>query len=148
MMRAFPPRTQGAGMAVRIDVVYEGDLQCTVTHPSGDRIVTDAPLDNEGQGRHFSPTDLSAASIGSCMLTVMGIVARRHGLDIAGSLAVVDKVMGATPRRHIARLVVRITLPSRLAEAERKLLEDTARACPVTASLGASTEIDLGFEYL
>lgn len=136
-------------MAVQVDVVYEGDLHCVATHgPSRDTIPTDAPLDNRGQGRHFSPTDLVGAAMGTCMLTIMGIAARDRGIDIEGARAQVLKEMSEVPRRHIARLTVRITLPARLDARERAVMEAAARGCPVHASLGPDTEVDLGFLYV
>ncbi len=135
-------------MAVRIDIRYEGDLHCTVVHgPSGDSFRTDAPPDNRGRGEHISPTDLVAAAMGSCMLTVMGIVARDRDIDMTGARAQVVKEMSSVPRRHIARLEVEITLPARLDARERALLEAAARGCPVHASLGADTETALSFVY-
>lgn len=135
-------------MAVRIDCVYEGDLQCAAIHgPSGDRMVTDAPVDNQGKGQHFSPTDLVATAVGTCMLTVMGIAAKNRNLDMTGATAVVEKEMSAVPRRHISRLTVKIVLPAHLDEKARKLLEATARTCPVAASMSADTVIDLAFDY-
>jgi len=134
---------------VRVDVVYEGDLHCVAVHgPSKDTITTDAPVDNRGRGEHFSPTDLLGAAMGTCMLTIMGIAARDRGIDIRGARAEVQKEMSAVPRRHIGKLTVRITLPARLSERERALMEAAARSCPVHASLGPQTEVDLGFEYV
>ena len=136
-------------MAVTLDVVYDGDLECTLTHgPSGDRMRTDAPVDNRGRGAHFSPTDLVGAAMGSCMLTVMGIVARDRGWDMTGATAKVVKEMGAEPRRHIAKLTVAITLPAALDEKARAILERTAATCPVQASMGPLTQIDLTFQYV
>lgn len=136
-------------MPVTIDCRYEGDLHCTAVHgPSRDRILTDAPVDNRGKGEHFSPTDLVAASIGVCALTIMGIAARDRGIDIAGARASVTKEMGAVPRRHISRLTATFTLPAALDERERKLMEAAARTCPVQASLGELTELVLAFEYV
>lgn len=136
-------------MAVTIDVVYDGDLECTLTHgPSGDKMRTDAPTDNRGRGLHFSPTDLVGAGMGSCMLTVMGIVARDRGWDMKGATAKVVKDMGAVPRRHIAKLTVTITLPKALDEKARTTLERTALTCPVHASLGELTKVDLSFHYV
>jgi len=136
-------------MAVRIDIAYDGDLECTLTHgPSGDTMRTDAPVDNRGRGAHFSPTDLVGASMGSCMLTVMGIVARDRGWDMTGARATVLKEMGAVPRRHIAKLTVEITLPAALDEKARVVLERTAHTCPVKASLGELTTVDLTFRYI
>jgi putative redox protein len=136
-------------MAVTVDVNYDGDLECTLTHgPSGDRMRTDAPVDNKGRGRRFSPTDLVGAAMGSCTLTVMGIVARDHGWNMDGATAKVVKEMGAVPRRHIAKLTVDITLPAALDEKARTILERTAHTCPVQASMGPSTEIVLHFHYV
>ena len=136
-------------MAVTLDVVYDGDLECTLTHgPSGDRMRTDAPVDNRGKGAHFSPTDLVGAAMGSCTLTVMGIVARDRGWDMTGATAKVIKEMGAEPRRHIAKLTVAITLPAALDEKARTILERTAATCPVQASMGPLTQIDLSFQYV
>jgi putative redox protein len=136
-------------MGVTIDVVYDGDLECTLTHgPSGDKMRTDAPVDNRGRGAHFSPTDLVGASMGSCMLTVMGIVARDAGWDMKGATAKVVKEMGVQPRRHIAKLTVDIALPAALDENARRSLERTARACPVHASLGELTQVVLTFSYV
>jgi putative redox protein len=135
-------------MPVKIDVTYEGDLHCTVVHaPSGNRFPTDAPVDNRGRGEHISPTDLVAAAIGSCMLTIMGIAARDHDVDMSGARASVVKEMSAVPRRHISRLTVEITLPARLDTRARRLLEAAARGCPVHASLGPDTAVDLRIVY-
>ena len=135
-------------MSVKIDVTYDGDLHCTVVHgPSGNRFLTDAPVDNRGRGEHISPTDLVAAAIGSCMLTIMGIAARNHDIDMAGARATVVKEMSAVPRRHISKLTVVITLPARLDARARRLLEAAARGCPVHASLGPDTQVDLSIVY-
>ena len=135
-------------MAVRVDIVYEGDLHCIATHgPSGDRLPTDAPVDNKGRGAHFSPTDLVGAAMGTCMLTIMGIAARDRGFDMNGARAEVLKEMLNEPRRHISKLTVRITLPARLGPRERAVLEAAAHGCPVHASLGPDTHVDLGFVY-
>ncbi len=136
-------------MGVRMSVVYEGDLHYNAEHgPSKDRIMTDAPVDNRGRGEHFSPTDLVGAALGTCTLTVMAIAARDHGFVIDGARADVEKEMGAVPRRHIARLRVRIELPARLDEHQRALMEATARTCPVAASLGPETAVDVTFDYV
>lgn len=136
-------------MSVTVEVVYDGDLECTLTHgPSKDTMRTDAPVDNRGRGVHFSPTDLVGAAMGSCTLTVMGIVARDRGWDMKGATARVVKDMGADPRRHIAKLTVDITLPATLDDKARTILERTAHTCPVQASMGALTEIVLTFHYV
>ena len=136
-------------MGVRIDLRYDGALQCQAVHePSGDTLSTDAPKDNHGQGLHFSPTDLLATSLGACMLTTMGIAARAHALDITGSTAEVEKHMGATPRRHVARLSVKISVPATVPDAQREVLQTAAATCPVASSLAPATVIDLLFAYV
>jgi putative redox protein len=136
-------------MSVGIDIVYEGDLRCAAVHgPSGDRLLTDAPSDNEGRGRHFSPTDLVATSLGTCILTIMGIAAKKRGFSIEGARVSVAKHMEAKPRRHIGRIELRFSLPAALAERPRILLEAVAETCPVAASLSSDTEVDMQFEYV
>lgn len=121
-------------MTSRIE--YLGDLRTQATHLlSGQQILTDAPLDNQGRGEAFSPTDLCATSLGSCMLTIMGISARGHGLDITGTTAEITKIMAADPRR-IARIEVKIIMPKGdYSERHRQILETAARTCPVAFSL-------------
>ena len=132
---------------VTIDAVYEGGLHCRVLHgPSGASFITDAPADNGGQGVAFSPTDLVGAALGSCMLTVMGIMAQRHGLDLVGTRAHVEKEMVGNPRR-IARLAVAITFAKAFAPAERELLERTALTCPVHHSLRPDVDAPVRFVY-
>jgi putative redox protein len=135
-------------MAVTVDITYDGELHCTATHgPSGNRLLTDAPADNRGKGEHFSPTDLVGTAMGTCMLTIMGIAARDKSIDMTGASARVVKEMGTQPRRHIARLTVTIALPARLDTRARRILEAAARDCPVQASLGPLTAVDLVFVY-
>lgn len=137
-------------MAVDIDIVYTGDLHCEATHrPSGTRIVTDAPLDNGGKGEAFSPTDLCATSLGACLVTTMALVATRHGIELAGTTVHVVKEMVADPRRRIGALRTTVAFPKGLAlsPGDRALLEATARACPVTQSLGPGVEVPMEFVY-
>lgn len=135
-------------MSVRMRVTYPGELHCEALHePSGSRLETDAPKDNEGRGERFSPTDLVGAALGSCMLTVMGIVARRHAWDLAGACAEVEKEMVAAPVRRIARLGVRITLPASVPATARPVLERAAATCPVHQSLHPDVKIDVAFEW-
>ena len=120
---------------VTITAKYEGDLCCTALHgPSGAQLQTDAPKDNEGLGRFFSPTDLVATALGTCILTTMGIVARRHGITLQGATVKVEKHMQSNPRR-IARLPVELRVPGTFTAEQKKLLEATAHACPVHKSL-------------
>ncbi len=129
-------------------VEYLGELRTECTHlRSGQRFVTDAPVDNQGKGEAFSPTDLSATSLAACMLTTMGISARNHGIDMAGASADVNKVMASDPRR-IARVEVTVRMPKKeYSETQKKILEGAARTCPVALSLAAELEQVMVFEW-
>jgi putative redox protein len=121
---------------VRIDVVYEGKLHTRATHePSQSVIATDAPKDNMGLGEAFSPTDLLATSLATCILTTMGIVAQREQIDMAGATATVIKEMTTTPPRRVAKLTVTINMPAALDEVQTQKLTNAANACPVKKSL-------------
>jgi len=97
---------------VKITGEYQGDLHCTAVHePSGTGLATDAPKDNQGRGESFSPTDLIATGLGTCIATTMAIAARRHGVDLAGLRYEVTKEMSADAPRRIARLTVHLHLP-------------------------------------
>ena len=113
-------------------VLYEGSLRTRAVHiASGSTIVTDAPTDNNGKGEAFSPTDLVATSLASCMLTIMGIIAERDGIDLKGAHAEVEKVMSKNPRR-ISKVGIRIHLNGHLINPpDRDRLERAARHCPV-----------------
>ncbi len=117
-------------------VTYDGDLRCTLTHTlSGVQINTDAPPDNQGKGQAFSPTDLCAVSLASCMLTIMGMRVRERGISIDGARAEVTKVMAADPRR-IARVEIRLFMPpNNYSDADKALLRHIAHTCPVALSL-------------
>jgi putative redox protein len=131
-----------------IEVEYEGDLHCRAVHgPSGKSFGTDAPPDNQGKGEAFSPTDLVATAMGTCMLTIMGIYARRKGIDLRGSRVRVTKEMIADPARRIWRLGAAFELPSHLDAAQRAALENAARTCPVKRSLHPDVQVDLMFRY-
>jgi uncharacterized OsmC-like protein len=127
-------------------VIYQGDLRTTATHlQSGVEIITDAPTDNQGRGEAFSPTDLCATSLATCMMTIMGISARNRGLDLSGTVAEVRKIMAADPRR-ISRIEVTLRIPDRnFSEMERKVLETAGRNCPVALSLHPDIEQDIHF---
>ncbi len=131
-------------MAVEMEIVYEGSLKCRATHlPSGSVIVTEAPVDNGGTGGAFSPTDLVGSALASCVMTVMGIVAQRQGIDLRGMTARVVKEMAAAPVRRIGALTVVITPPPglKLSNEDRKRLEHAAEICPVKKSLHPDVEI-------
>ena len=131
---------------VEIKIAYEGNLRCKAVHgPSGHEILTDAPVDNMGKGEFFSPTDLVAAGLGTCMLTVMGIVANRHKIDMTGSTATVIKEMASAPARQIGILQVKINVPGSLTAEQKVLLENAAKACPVHKSLSHTIDIPLEF---
>ena len=133
---------------VSIDLKYEGDLHCQIVHgPSGTVLNTDAPKDNQGRGESFSPTDLAAAALGSCMLTLMGIQARTLGIDIAGMTATVDKEMTSAPPRMIKSLTVKVRIPKPVGAEDRLKLERAARTCPVHQSLHPDIEKKIEFVW-
>ena len=133
---------------VKIQIVYEGDLHCRLTHgPSGKEIVTDAPKDNMGKGESFSPTDLVASALGSCMLTIMGIFAQKHGINIQGAQVAVTKEMVKEPERKIGRITLIFKMVRGLSSEQRSLLEKAAYTCPVHKSLSREVETPITFEY-
>ena len=136
-------------MSVRIEVQYEGELHTTARHgPSGAVLETDAPKDNEGKGESFSPTDLLATALGTCMLTVMGILARRKGWDMKGARVSVDKDMVADPVRRIGQLGLRFEMPEGIPEDARKPLERAAHTCPVHQSLHPDVKVETSFAWV
>ena len=133
---------------VEMKLVYEGGLHTTALHgPSSASLETDAPIDNQGKGESFSPTDLLATSLASCMLTTMAIVGDREGWEIAGARARVEKHMELEPRRRVGRVVVELEMPAGIARAARGRLEETARGCPVAASLHPDTIVELSMSW-
>lgn len=134
-------------MTVEIKGQYEGDLRVKLTHgPSGSVIETDAPTDNQGKGARFSPTDLVTAALGACMMTIMGIVAKRDGIDINSASFRVEKHMSENPRR-IGKIILEIKMPGNLTLEQRKKLEKAAYTCPVHHSLLPEIEKDIIFIY-
>jgi uncharacterized OsmC-like protein len=129
-------------------VRYEGALRTEALHlSSGTVIHTDAPPDNQGLGRSFSPTDLAATSLASCMFTIMGIKARDKGWDLTGMTADVTKIMAADPRR-IAQIVLEVQMPEGdWNESSRIILERAARTCPVALSLHPDIQVDLRIQW-
>ncbi|TRO65275.1 OsmC family protein [Christiangramia sabulilitoris] len=128
-------------------VKYLGDLRTESEHlQSGSKVITDAPVDNHGKGEAFSPTDMVANSLATCMLTIMGIKAESMGLVIKGTSAEVTKVMAAEPRR-IAQIEINIKFPEKYSEKEAKILENAALNCPVFHSLHPDIEKNISFTY-
>jgi putative redox protein len=140
----------GQIMAIEISIDYQGNLNCEAKHsPSGKSIITDAPIDNGGRGEAFSPTDLVGAALGTCIITVMDLVGRRSGIDLAGTKVHVIKEMTSIPIRRIGKLTVTVTYPNglKLSEADKKKLEKTAHTCPVKQSLHPDVEVVVCFNY-
>ena len=132
---------------VTLSSTYEGGLRCRAVHgPSGTTLLTDAPIDNHGKGESFSPTDLVATALGTCMMTIMGIVAERHGIDLAGMRAETVKEMTKEPPRRIAALRTRLTIPLAPDHPQRAALEQAAHTCPVHKSLHPG--IDAAIEFV
>jgi putative redox protein len=135
-------------VSVRIEIRYEGELHTRATHgPSGGSLETDAPKDNEGKGESFSPTDLLATALGGCMLTTMGIVARRNGWDMKGARVTVDKHMVADPLRRVGRLEVRFAMPAGIPAEAHEPLERAAHTCPVHQSLHPDVKVETTFSW-
>lgn len=133
---------------VEIDIEYQGSLRCKAVHgPSKTELVTDAPVDNQGKGEAFSPTDLCATALGSCMATIMGIQARTLEVDISGMIVHVGKTMSADLPRRIAQLDVEITMPGELSEKHKKQLICAAEQCPVHYSLHPDIKVNLEFNW-
>jgi len=131
---------------VTITSTYDGALRCTSTHgPSSVTLITDAPVDNHGKGESFSPTDLVATAVANCMMTVMGIAAERHGVDLKGTTVTIGKEMSSDLPRRIIGLKSVMTIPLPANHPQRALLEGAAKACPVKQSL--APEIDASVEF-
>ena len=134
-------------MAVEISGEYQGNLRVALQHgPSGSTLHTAAPVDNQGDGSSFSPTDLLATALGSCILTTMAIVARREGIPFEGGTFSLEKHMRPDPRR-VARVPVRIDMPPGLSSEQRAILERAALTCPVYQSLSPEIEKEVEFVY-
>ena len=128
-------------------VKYKGELRTEAEHlRSGKTIITDAPVDNQGKGEAFSPTDLVATSLASCMLTIMGIVAERDGIKLEGTIAEVEKNMAKNPRR-IGEIKIKIKFSQKLNPDEREKLERAAKTCPVSGSLNENLKETFEFIY-
>lgn len=131
-----------------IAIEYIGDLKCRAVHQeSGTVLMTDAPKDNQGEGSSFSPTDLVATALGSCIATIMGIVAKRRNLDIKGTKIEVIKEMASAPHRRVGKLLTTITFPHKFEGQDRVMLEHGAHTCPVHKSLHPDIEAPIHFIY-
>jgi len=129
-------------------VTYDGNLRTECVHlKSGDSFVTDAPTDNNGLGQAFSPTDMVATGLASCILTMMGIKANNLEVNLRGSLAEVTKHMASAPRR-ISKIEVHLSLPSNISDKDRKILIHTANTCPVHFSLHPEIEKEISFNWV
>ena len=129
-------------------IVYEGDLRTRMTHlHSGNEVITDAPLDNQGLAQAFSPTDLLATALGSCLMTIMGIKARDMKLELKGTILEVTKIMASNPRR-ISEVHIIIRFPSNtFSDKEKSILENAAKTCPVAQSLHPDIKQEITFNW-
>jgi putative redox protein len=133
---------------VEMRIRYTGSLRCEATHgPSGATIQTDAPKDNMGKGEAFSPTDLVATAVGTCMLTIMGIMAARHGIDIAGTEVRVSKEMVSSPTRRIGTVTIDIHVPMPVSDEDKLRLQGAAETCPVVKSLHPEVRVPVHFHW-
>jgi putative redox protein len=129
---------------VKILLEYSGDLHCEAVHgPSDAKLETDAPVDNQGRGESFSPTDLVATGLGACMATLMGIYARKHDIDLKGMRIEVVKVMSTEPPRRIAKLLCEVWMPC----PENEGLKQAALTCPVHLSVHPDIERPVVFHW-
>ena len=130
-----------------IEITYTGNLRTEITHvQSGQKVLTDAPLDNHGKGEAISPTDMLAASLGSCMLTVMGLAARTHGIDMDGTDCSVTKIMAANPRR-VGEIMVSFKFHKQYTDKEKKILESASLTCPIYYSLSPDLKKTVEFGW-
>jgi putative redox protein len=133
---------------VNIHVSYSGNKKCALTHPEGATLNTDAPKDIGGDASAFSPTDLVAAGLASCILTTMAMYAERNGFSLEGAKASVEKHMSTTAPRRIARLPVVVLLPGSVPSEWREKIERVGHTCPVHASLHPDVDAPIEYRYL
>jgi putative redox protein len=131
-----------------VKTIYLGDLRTENEHlQSGTRILTDAPTDNQGKGEYFSPTDLLATALGTCIMTIMGIKARDNGIDITGTEIEITKIMANFPRK-VGEVIVEFNFPKKnYGEDEKKLIERVAKTCPVPLSLHPDLKQTIKFNW-
>ena len=131
----------------KANIVYQNNLRTEAEHiASGEKIITDAPVDNNGKGEAFSPTDLVSTALGSCMITIMAISANKYDIDVSGTDASVKKIMGSDPRR-ISEIAIYINMNKNIEEKDRRRLERAALACPVHKSLHPDLVKKIRFFY-
>jgi len=135
-------------MEETVNTTYLGELRTQARHVrSGVELITDAPPDNKGKGESFSPTDLLATALGSCMLTIMGIAAREHGFNIDGTDVKIWKIMVSDPRR-VGEVKIELTFPKNdFTDKEKKIIERSAFTCPVYLSLHPEMKKTIEFRY-
>lgn len=130
-----------------LKTVYKGNLRTEITHlQSGGIVITDAPLDNNGKGEFISPTDMLAAALGSCMLTIMGMAANAHGFDIEGTELETTKVMGTEPRR-VTEVHITFNFPKDYSEREKRFIENAVKSCPAEYSLHPDIKRVITYNY-
>ncbi|MCG9879863.1 MAG: OsmC family protein [Bacteroidia bacterium] len=131
------------------EVIYEGNLRCQATHlASGTKISTDAPLDNHGKGEYFSPTDLLATSLATCMITVMGIEAKHQNLDISDTVIEVKKTMGTLPRR-VVEIGINMRIPDRnFTNSQKEKLIEIGLNCPVAKSIHPDIKQSIQIDFI
>lgn len=135
---------------VEIDIAYRGELRCHAEHrPSGVHLVTDPPVDNQGRGEAFSPTDLVATALGTCMLTLMAMRAAERSCPVDGASVVVKKHMTTSAPRRIATLEVSVSVPrgAEVSGADRQILEHAAHTCPVRLSISDAIQVPVSFAW-
>jgi uncharacterized OsmC-like protein len=133
---------------IEIQIDYEGQLRCRARHqPSGTKLETDAPVDNQGRGESFSPTDLVATALGTCMATIIGITANRQEIEIAGMTVNVKKEMSADLPRRVAKLHVEIVMPLSESHPDREMIVDAAMNCPVQHSIHSDIEVVMQWHW-
>lgn len=130
-----------------MNVTYLGQLKCSATHKSGSTIQTDAPADVGGEGSTFSPTDLVATALASCIATTLGLYATRKGYDLKGMKVDVEKIMGDSGGRRIEQLPIEIWIPGSFSDEQKASLEKIAHACPVHKSLHPDVKVDITIHW-
>lgn len=133
----------------KIKTVYLGSLRTEAEHvQSGNKLITDAPLDNNGKGEFFSPTDLLATSLGSCMLTIMGMSAKAYGFTLEGTTVETEKIMGTDPRRVVElKLTINFPVDNNYTPQQKRVIESAAKTCPVANSLHPDIKKNITFNY-